>query len=143
MSAGAMLASLIDAVSSHDAPRVRALLAPELHTYGIDGVPASELTDALAHLWQAFPDLRLDAVDIVGGDGLAWGRIIMRGHHTGPFQGRPATGREIEVSQMMAIAVRDERIVAHDISVDRLALQQQLGWIAPTASDRGRERNDH
>jgi steroid delta-isomerase-like uncharacterized protein len=78
----------------------------------------------------AFPDLRMEAEDVlVSGDkGVA--RVRGTGTHQGEFMGMPATGRSVDVQLIDIIRFGDDGLAHEHWGVfDALAMMQQLGAI--------------
>ena len=65
---------------------------------------------------------------IVDGDRVAV-RWTLRGTHTGPFIGMPATGRPVEFDGVDLYAMRDGRMAAHWNVVGLWAFYQQVGGV--------------
>jgi steroid delta-isomerase-like uncharacterized protein len=81
-------------------------------------------------LWSAFPDARLEIEDVVvEGDKVA-GRYVMKATHQGPFQGIPATGKQITLAGITILRLVNGRCVERWNQADLLGLMQQLG-VAP------------
>ena len=82
----------------------------------IDDLFAPEIT-AAARDWvtpfrAAFPDVRMDTVALVGEGDIVVGHFRCSGTQTGPWMGRPATGRSFQdVREVFWFTVRDGRIV--------------------------------
>jgi steroid delta-isomerase-like uncharacterized protein len=76
----------------------------------------------------AFPDLRMDPVDIIASDDKAVARVIASGTQTGEFMGMPPTGKRIEV-QVIDIMRFDGTgaVCEHWGVMDTLSMLQQLG----------------
>lgn len=75
----------------------------------------------------AFPDARFTVEDMIAeGDRVA-ARLTMRGTHSGPLNGIPATGRSVVVSGMSIERVADGRIVEGWNENDALGMLTQLG----------------
>jgi steroid delta-isomerase-like uncharacterized protein len=76
----------------------------------------------------AFPDLRMDPVDIIANEDKAVARVITSGTQTGEFMGMPPTGKRIEV-QMIDIMGFDGTgaVCEHWGVMDMLSMLQQLG----------------
>jgi predicted ester cyclase len=53
----------------------------------------------------------------------------MRGTHRGPYQGTPATGKEVELGYTVTYRIADGGVVEAWSSMDWLGLMQQLGAI--------------
>ena len=72
---------------------------------------------AAARAWvapfrQAFPDVRMDTVALVGEGDTVVGQFRCSGTQTGPWLGRPATGRSFrDVREVYWFTVRGARIV--------------------------------
>lgn len=78
----------------------------------------------------AFPDMRLDAEDVlVSGDKVV-ARVRITGTHQGEFMGMPATGKQVNV-QLIDILRFGADGLAHEHwgVMDALALMQQLGAV--------------
>ncbi len=75
----------------------------------------------------AFPDLRMEAHDIVAEGDLVAVRMTMTGTHEGEIMGIAPTGRRIEVPGMDMVRIRDGKAVEHWGVTDNLAMMQQLG----------------
>ena len=78
----------------------------------------------------AFPDLRMEAEDVlVSGDKVV-ARTRATGTHQGEFMGMPATGRSIDVQLIDILRFGDDGLVHEHWGVfDALAMMQQLGAI--------------
>jgi predicted ester cyclase len=82
----------------------------------VDDLFAPEIT-ASAREWvapfrQAFPDVRMDTVALVGEGDAVVGHFRCSGTQTGPWMGRPATGRSFrDVREVYWFTVRGGRIV--------------------------------
>ena len=60
----------------------------------------------------AFPDVRMETVALVGEGDTVVGQFRCSGTHTGPWMGRPPTGRAFrDVREVYWFTVRDGRIV--------------------------------
>jgi steroid delta-isomerase-like uncharacterized protein len=78
----------------------------------------------------AFPDLRMDAQDIIVDGAKAVARVRYTGTQQGEFQGMPATGKRVDV-QLVDIFAFDGagRVKEHWGVLDQLTLLQQLGVV--------------
>ena len=86
-----------------------------------------ELTAIIADWHDAFPDLRFDVHATVIDDGRAAVHATLRGTHRGPWQGRPPTGRSIDVEHMFFFRFDGDRIVEVWELLDSAQLHDQLG----------------
>lgn len=99
--------------------------------------PSKEGVKQLFRMYRAaFPDLRLEAEDVlVSGDKVV-ARARATGTHQGEFMGMPATGKRVDV-QLIDITRfgADGLAVEHWGVLDALGMMQQLGAIpAPAAA---------
>ena len=78
----------------------------------------------------AFPDMQMEAQDVIGsGD-----KVVVRGRYTGTnrgdFMGMPATGKSVDVQLIDIFRVGDDSLVHEHWGVlDALAMMQQLGFV--------------
>jgi steroid delta-isomerase-like uncharacterized protein len=75
----------------------------------------------------AFPDLRMELDLILGEGDLVAARWTARGTNTGPWGGRPATGKPATFSGVNIFRFRDGKVVELWNHRDDLGLMQQLG----------------
>jgi len=82
----------------------------------------------------AFPDLRLEAEDVlVDGDKVV-ARVRATGTHQGEFMGMPATGKSVDVQLIDIIRFGDDGLAREHWGVfDSLGMMQQLGAIPAPA----------
>jgi steroid delta-isomerase-like uncharacterized protein len=77
----------------------------------------------------AFPDLHADIQGIVSEGDEVWVYAVMTGTHEGEFLGIPATGKQISVTMVDRVRVRDGKAVEHWGVSDDLGMMTQLGVI--------------
>jgi steroid delta-isomerase-like uncharacterized protein len=93
--------------------------------------PTKEGVKQLFRMYRAgFPDLRMEAQDIlVSGDKVV-ARVRGTGTHQGEFMGMPATGKSVDVQLIDIIRFGDDGLAREHWGVfDALAMMQQLGAI--------------
>jgi steroid delta-isomerase-like uncharacterized protein len=98
--------------------------------------PSKEGVQELFRAYRAaFPDLRMDARDVIASGDKAVARVVATGTQTGEFMGMPASGRQIEV-QMIDIMQFDDagKVCEHWGVMDMLSMLQQLGAIPEGAA---------
>jgi hypothetical protein len=103
-----------------------------LHFGAIDLRMRSPQALAVPLRWvAAFPDIHFELLDAVEAEGRVALRLAFGGTHEGPFQGFPATHREIRVTQMVFARVEAGRVVELWEDYDALGMWQQLGRKLP------------
>lgn len=78
-----------------------------------------------------FPDMRAEIQDVFATQDRAVVRFVVRGTHTGAYEGIPPTGTPFTVTQMAIARIRDGRIAEMWQELDALSLLQQLGVVPP------------
>ena len=82
----------------------------------------------------AFPDLRMDAEDVLASGDKVVARVRATGTHQGEFLGIPATGRAVDVQLIDIIRFDDDGLAKEHWGVlDSMTMMQQLG-VVPEAS---------
>jgi steroid delta-isomerase-like uncharacterized protein len=76
-----------------------------------------------------FPDMRMDAHDVLIDGDLVCIRSTMSGTQQGEFMGMPPTGKRFEVSAIDMVRVRDGKVTDHWGVMDAMKMMQQLGVI--------------
>jgi predicted ester cyclase len=79
--------------------------------------------------YQAIPDARAEALDVVAeGD-----KVVLvdrfRGTHRGELFGRPGTGDRIEWMAIHIYTMHDGKVLEDAVMMDALAIMQQLGLV--------------
>ena len=97
--------------------------------------PSKEGVKQLFHMYRAaFPDLRMEAQDILASGDKVVARVRATGTQRGEFMGIPATGKSVDVQLIDIIRFGDDGLAREHWGVfDALAMMQQLEAIpAPT-----------
>lgn len=95
----------------------------DLHYTGRD-----EVLTFYQGLLQALPGLHIDVQRRHAGDTAVVLELIIRGQHSGPWRGLPATGRQIEFPLCAIFTFDDDdRLAGEKIYYDRATLLRQLG----------------
>jgi steroid delta-isomerase-like uncharacterized protein len=83
----------------------------------------------LFHMYRAaFPDLRMDVLDVLVSGDKAVARVRATGTHEGAFQGMAPTGKSVDVQLIDITRFGDDGLAREHWGVfDALALMQQLG----------------
>jgi steroid delta-isomerase-like uncharacterized protein len=79
----------------------------------------------------AFPDFRMEVLEMLQDGDKVVTRLKMRGTHQGEFMGVPASGNQIEVDTIDIMQFRDDKCIAHWGVMDSGAMMQQIGGGAP------------
>ena len=77
----------------------------------------------------AFPALHADIQGIVSEGDEVWFYAVMTGTHQGELLGIPATGKQISVTMVDRVRVRDGKAVEHWGVSDDLGMMTQLGVV--------------
>lgn len=78
-------------------------------------------------LRSGFPDVHFTAEDVISEGELAAARFTMTGTQEGEYMGVPSTGKQVTVSGIDIIRVREGKCVEHWGQFDAMGLLQQLG----------------
>jgi len=133
MDHAATIRHVYDLISAGDIDGFGELVAEDFveheETPGLE--PTKEGVKQFFHMYKtAFPDLRMEAQDIlVSGDKVV-ARARATGTHQGEFLGMPATGKSFDVQLIDIIRFGDDGLAREHWGVfDALAMMQQLGVI--------------
>ena len=93
--------------------------------------PSKEGVKELFHMYRAaFPDLRMEAQDVLVSGDKAVARVRATGTHRGEFLGMAATGKSIDVQLIDITRFGDDGLAREHWGVfDALAMMQQLGAV--------------
>ena len=117
----AFISRYLDALSGKDKPRA----VVDQYVAGSD----EELKEHIDFFEASFPQYQLIANDMIAeGDQVAV-RANFKGTHTGDLLDIPATGREVDLPFIIVYRIDGGKIVEHWMSVDQMALMQQLGVV--------------
>jgi steroid delta-isomerase-like uncharacterized protein len=116
------------------------LYTEDVTVHGLPGtggaVDRQGMIDFYRAFWSAFPDARVEPVEMIQGDDLLAVRLYVKGTHRGEIMGVAPTGNEIDVEQMTIFKLDDEgRCTERWVRLDELKFLQQIGAMpAPAAS---------
>jgi steroid delta-isomerase-like uncharacterized protein len=99
--------------------------------------PSKEGVKQMFRMYRAaFPDLRMEAEDVLVSGDKAVARVRATGTHQGEFMGMPATGKSVDVQLIDIIRFGEDGLAREHWGVfDALGMMQQLGAIpTPTAA---------
>lgn len=95
---------------------------PDEEYHGHDG-----LEEWIEEITSAFPDFRVEPVDVVASEETMMADAKFTMTHEGEYDGIPPTGEEVEVHQMAKFRVEDGKLEEHRQDVDRQGIAEQLG----------------
>jgi len=120
-------AKTLDRLDSYAAPDARVTSVP----FGWKGT----LREDLENYARAFPDGKIEVVNLVAQGDLVCAEIVGRGTHRGPLQGPAgeiaATGRRVEIPMTEVYRFRGGKIVEARYYFDAFSFFRQLGMGAP------------
>ena len=92
--------------------------------------------DFYRSFWSAFPDARIEPVDMIGGDDRVAVRLRLKGTHRGEIMGVAPSGNQVDVEQITIFKLDGEgRCVERWVRVDELSFLQQIDAMpAPAAA---------
>jgi steroid delta-isomerase-like uncharacterized protein len=121
---------VVGADNGRDLAAYRALLHDD-YTAVVNGAVSHRGGDAEAHTlaryWEAFPDGRIEEEQAIAQGGAVVLRYRLCGTQTGPFNGRPPTGRRVDVAGCTILEVDAGRVRRVYRYLDTLTLLRQLG----------------
>ena len=126
----------IEAWNRQDLDVVEDLLASDYvrHDANLPDVngPTAQL-EFIAGVLRAFPDLQVQAEQLIAQDDHVAVRVSMRGTHQGDFVGVPPTGREVRFESMEVFRLDGGKVAEQWVVMNALGLFQQLGAIPTPA----------
>ena len=133
MDHAATLRHMYDLLSAGDVDGLGDLLADDFvdHEETPGFAPTKEGVKAFFRMYiSAFPDLRLEAQDVLASGDKVVARARATGTHQGEFMGMLATGKSVDVQFIDIMRFADDGLVHEHWGVfDALAMMQQLGAI--------------
>ena len=93
---------------------------------GIEGVKA-----LMAPWYSAFPDLRLEVLDMIAQGNKVGVRVRVSGTQRGEFMGRPPSDKRMEFMELGMFRLEGEMIVEYWGVEDTAAMYGQLGMMPP------------
>ncbi len=96
---------------------------------GLDGSGPEVMRMMVTTLRTAFPDIHVEAQDMIAEGDLVATRIAIEGTHQGQFMDLPATGKKIQIEGMDFVRFENGLAKEHWGVTDTLGMFQQLGVI--------------
>ena len=92
-------------------------------------------TRAIAEHWLAgFPDYRFELLDLIAEGDKVVARMPFSGTHTGPVLDLAATGRSVQVSEIVIFRIAEGKIVEAWEEYDEFGMRRQLGVLPEMGS---------
>ena len=126
----------LEAWNTHDLNAGQNLLEPGYvrHDANLPEVSGPDAQRSfMAGIFRAFPDIRVEAQQLISQGDLVAVRLTVQGTHRDEFLGIPATGRQIMIQSVETFRVTNDKIAEQWVLMDALGLMQQLGAI-PSAT---------
>ena len=133
MDHAATIRRFYDLINSGDVDGFGALLADDFveheETPGL--APTKEGVTTFFRMYiAAFPNLRMDAEDVLASGDKVVARVRVTGTHKGEFMGMPATGKDIDVQAIDIVRFGDDGLAREHWGVfDVMGMMQQLGVV--------------
>jgi predicted ester cyclase len=118
----AMVRRMAEAINTQDMDLIDELFVPEI---------AGPTRHSFTAFRSAFPDWRMEIVELVAEGDTVVGRFRCSGTNNGEFKGTPPTGRRMEVDEVYFLRVADGKFVYFWGLEDDLKRLRQLGLVAP------------
>ena len=88
----------------------------------------------IAFFEASFPRYELLAEDLIAEADQVTVRAVFKGTHQGDLMGIAPTGKQVELPFIIIYRIAGDKIVQHWMSVDQMALMQQLGVVPEPAA---------
>jgi predicted ester cyclase len=131
-------------IDAHDPAGMMALWEPGGigNIHGIAELRAPDsYSEWFGNLFDAFPDMRFEVLDVVSDGERAAVRWKATGTFDGtkPFEGLEPTGAKVEMEGFDLLTIRDGKLVSNEAYTNGMELARQLGALPPPGSlaDRG------
>ena len=132
MDHAATMRRLYDLISAGDIDGFGEFVADDFveheETPGLE--PTKEGVKQLFHMYSAaFPDLRMEAQDVLASGDKVAARVRATGTHQGEFMGAAPTGRHVTFTGMRLFRMAENKIAESWVNIDERGLQEQLGAV--------------
>jgi steroid delta-isomerase-like uncharacterized protein len=129
----AMVRSVFKAMEEKNFAAFDELLAPDYKNYDMPApAPGPAGFKQIMGAWhEAFPDLKMNILDVVAEGDRVVTRGIFTGTHRGAFNGIAATGKRVEVQWMDMWVVKNGKLHENWVRLDMMAMLTQLGVMPP------------
>ncbi len=124
------MAEIYECFNSRDADAIEELMHDDFVEHEeVPGMPTDKKAPrAFMEMWApAFPDFRMNVVEMLRDGDKVITRGRMTGTHEGEFMGMAATGKSFDVGFIDIVEFRDGKAIAHWGVTDAAAMMEQLG----------------
>lgn len=93
-----------------------------------------QLDESIEHIRQfltAFPDVHITIEDMIAEGDKVVIRLRAKATNSGPFAGKPPTGKKIQLLSIRIFQIADGKIINTWAMQDRMGLMEQLGYLQP------------
>jgi steroid delta-isomerase-like uncharacterized protein len=93
---------------------------------------SEEIKKRLGTVIEAFPDIKIDLIDLIAEGDKVVAYWTLSGTQKGPFVGLPATGKKVEAMQGVIIHRLEDGQIVEDWAIrDTMGMMVQLGFVTP------------
>ena len=127
----ALVRSVFDELNKQNEAVYEKFYAPEYGWYfpanNPKSMPRDEEAGFVKLLWDAFPDIRWEIVEMIASGDSVMVRFMVRGTHEGEYQGLPPTGNMFETGGVWTARINNGKLDEVREEADVLGWMQQLG----------------
>jgi len=95
----------------------------------VEYLGGDESVDHVRQFLTAFPDVHVTIDDLIAEGDKVVARLHATATNTGPFAGKPPTGKKVEIHSIRIYRIADNKIVETWAMQDRLGLMEQMGLV--------------
>jgi predicted ester cyclase len=134
-----VLRACYEAFNTKELDRLASCAAPDAQATNVAFGWKGTLREDLENFARAFPDGRIEVLNLVAQGDLVCAEIVGRGTHKGPLAGPTGdiapTGRRVEIPMAEIYRFRDGKIVELRYYFDAFSFYRQLGLGAPQMAE--------
>jgi steroid delta-isomerase-like uncharacterized protein len=122
----------LEAITEKDFAAIEQMYSPAYVRHDPDSPQVHSRDDYrqyLAGLCSIFPDLHFTIEDLIAEGDKVTCRFSIRGTHSRPWRGLPATGKQVMVTGVNISRIAENKVVEDWFNTDIFGLAQQLGAI--------------
>lgn len=127
----AIVMKVFDDLNKRNSAVYLELFAPEYFWYfpsgNLKGLSREQESEFIKSFWAGFPDIRWKIEEVIAHGDAVIARFVVKGTHTGAYQGLPPTGHTFESGAIWLGHIKDGKIIEAKEEADLLGMLQQLG----------------